>query len=106
MDDHEETPGVYARAAGGAAILVHAYQDESYALADLVELFGCGRFEEEPRGVTVLTLSGREARRLNAQANAYSFDYEPGLIELCLDIHRFATGGRAGPEPWRFWSVD
>ena len=39
-------------------------------------------------------------------ANAYSFDYEPGVIDLCLDIHRFATGGRAGPEPFRFWSVD
>lgn len=106
METRQETPGVYARTAGGAAVLVHAYQDESYALDDVVELFGRGRLEEEPGGVAVLTLSAREVRHLKAQANAYSFDYEPGLIELCLDIHRFATGGRAGSEPFSFWSVD
>ncbi len=40
MDDYEETPGVYARTADGAAVLVHAYQDDSYALDHVVELFG------------------------------------------------------------------
>ncbi len=106
MDDYEETPGVYARTADGAAVLVHAYQDDSYALDHVVELFGRGRFTEELGGLHILTLSGREVNYLRVQANAYSFDYEPGLIELCLDIHRLATGGRAGPEPFRFWSVD
>ena len=99
-------PGVYARTADSAVVLVHAYQDDSYALDDIVELFGRGRFEEEPGGLHVLTLTGREVRHLKVQADAYSFDYEPGLIELCLDMHRFAISARAGPEPFRFWSVD
>ncbi len=25
-------------------------------------------------------------------ADSHSFDYEEGFIELCLDLHRFATG--------------
>ena len=44
-------PGVYARIADSAVVLVHAYQDDSYALDDIVELFGRGRFEEDPGGL-------------------------------------------------------
>jgi hypothetical protein len=30
-------------------------------------------------------------RQLRAFADAYSFDHEPGFIEMCLDLDRHAT---------------
>lgn len=77
-------PGVYS--ANGD--LVHPYQGGGYRLADIVACFELGRLEKET-GQTRLTLDAREIRQLKTLADAYSFDYEEGFIEMCLDIHRF-----------------
>jgi len=42
-------------------------------------------------GKTQLVLDAREIHLLKTMADAYSFDYEDGFIEMCLEIHRFAV---------------
>ncbi|MEX2630099.1 MAG: hypothetical protein WD341_09195 [Tistlia sp.] len=89
-------PGVYLQEAQGAPTLVHAYSEEAldYALEDLPELLGYGRWEEAepPR----LTLEAREIRALAIEVVARSFDLDEGLLALAGDL-REATQGR--PEP-------
>jgi hypothetical protein len=82
--DSEREPGVYS--ADGE--LVHRHQGGEYRLADIVACFELGRVEKAA-GQTRLTLDAREIRQLKTLADAYSFDYEEGFIEMCLDIHRF-----------------
>lgn len=79
--DSEREPGVYS--AHGE--LVHRYQGGEYRLADVVTYFELGCVETQ----TSLVLDAREVRQLKMQADAYSFDYEEGFIDMCLDIHRY-----------------
>lgn len=79
--------GVYARLPNGEPSLVHAYLDSDYALADIIECFRLGRLEDR-QGSATLTLTRKELRDLRNFADAYSFDYDAGFIEMCLDIYR------------------
>ena len=99
----EELEGsVWSKGPSGERIKVHDYQGGDYGLLDIVEFFqlGEGSYDEAER--EVLDLIERDVDRLKVQADAYSFDHEPGLIALCLDIHRFA---KAQPQArYRFLS--
>lgn len=92
-DSQEQTPGVYAIDEQGELTLLHEYQDGEYSLEDLLEEFGFGKAEQNlDNGDTVIVLDAREIRELKVNADAYSFDYDEGFIEMCLDIDRFAGG--------------
>lgn len=74
---------------------VHRYQGGDYALEDIPELFQLGRVVSEPDDPAVrLALSADEIRELKVMADAYSFDFEVGLIDLCVDLYRFAIERR------------
>lgn len=89
--------GVYLQVPDGGLALVHAYSNEAldYALEDLPELLGYGRWEEDepPR----LILQARDLRALAVEAEARSFDLEEGLVELCKDL-REATRSHPATE--------
>ncbi len=91
-----ETPAVTALDPKGKTVRVHAYQDGDYVLADVRDVFGLGRVEENEDGNSVLVLRGNEVRQLKSLAYTHSFDCEEGFLELCLDLHRFATGFATG----------
>ncbi len=89
-------PGVYGVGLDGREFQVHLYQGGLYTLSDVVNLFDLGRLEE--RGPeAVLVLRAEEVRRLKTMADAYSFDYEEGFIEMCLEMTRFADQFIGGP---------
>ena len=92
LDARPDEPGVYGIGADGRLQPIHLYQDGDYALEDIVEYFGLGRLESEERaGEVVIGLTAGEMRKLKTMADAYSFDYEEGFIEMCLELHRFST---------------
>lgn len=70
--------------------VVHAHTGGDYGIEDIPELFQLGRSRDDPQGRERVVLSAREIRELKVLADAYSFDFDPGLVELCLDLHRFA----------------
>lgn len=71
--------------------LVHRCEGGDYGIEDIPELFQLGRPipDEDERERVAFTAD--ELRELKVLADAYSFDFEEGLIELCLDLHRFAV---------------
>ena len=86
--DSKREPGVYSTDGD----FVHHYQGGDYRLADIVACFELGHLEKEKAiGETQLVLDAREIHLLKTMADAYSFDYEEGFIEMCLEIHRFAA---------------
>ena len=88
-DSQEQAPGVYAVDDDGELTLLHEYQDGEYSLDDLLEEFGFGRMEsDDENGATIVVLDPREIHELKVNADAYSFDYDEGFIEMCLDIER------------------
>jgi len=92
-DSQDQAPGVYAIDEQSGLTLVHAYLNDEYSLADVLEEFGFGRTEDDSdNGDTVVVLDAREVRELKVNADAYSFDYDEGFIEMCLDIERYCTG--------------
>ena len=92
-DSQEHTPGVYAVDDDGELTLLHEYLSDEYALEDLLEEFGFGQTEKSGEGNdAIVALNAREIRELKVNADAYSFDYDEGFIEMCLDIERFAAG--------------
>ena len=92
-DSQEQTRGVYAVDEEGGLTLLHEYQDGEYSLQDLLEEFGFGHTEGgTENGHAIIVLDAREIRELKVNADAYSFDYDEGFIEMCLDIERFASG--------------
>lgn len=104
--DREQAPGVYAVGEDGDRMLVHGYLDDSYALEDIVENFGLGRLDRSASDDgPELVLSDKDVRELRVNADAYSFDYEEGFIEMCLDIDRFAAAS-ADAGGLRLVSVD
>ena len=92
-DSQEQTPGVYAIDDEGGLTLLHEYQDGDYSLEDLLEEFGFGRVESDSEiGDAIVVLDAKEIRELKVNADAYSFDYDEGFIEMCLDIERYHAG--------------
>ncbi len=84
--------GVYGTDAKGKRRLVHRYQGGDYGLEEIVEYFQLGRLESTKGDAdTVIVLSAREVRDLKTMADAHSFDYEEGFIEMCLEMQRFAA---------------
>ncbi len=98
----QRSPGVYGVDPDGREQQVHPYQGGPYTLSDVVHLFDLGRLEESGGGnETVLVLTAEEARTLKTMADAYSFDYEEGFIEMCLEMALFAdhlVGGEGDGE--------
>ena len=87
----DRASGVYGTDAEGVERLVHLYQGGLYNLGDIPEIFRLGTLEESnTEGETVLVLNRKDVRTLKTVADAYSFDFEEGFIEMCLEIHRFA----------------
>ena len=89
--------GVYHVDANGSLTLVHRYQGGDYGLDDIVEYFQLGHLESaEHEDQTVVVLTAKEMRELKVMADAYSFDYEEGFIEMCLEMQRFTVNAPAG----------
>jgi hypothetical protein len=71
---------------------VHRYQGGDYGLEEIAEYFQLGQLESaEGDADTVIVLSAAEMRDLKVMADAHSFDYEEGFIEMCLEMQRFAA---------------
>lgn len=86
------TLGVYSNGSDGNQRLVHRYQGSDYGLEQIVEYFELGSVESaEPEGHTVVILSATEMKQLKTMADAYSFDYDEGFIEMCLEMQRFVA---------------
>lgn len=85
------TEGVYAEGRDGRPVLVHAYINENYGLADVAEVLQYGALAEDANGDLTLTLTRREMTDVQNAANAFSFDYEEGFVEMCLDLARAAA---------------
>lgn len=84
--------GVYSIDADGNQRLVHRYQGGDYGLEQIVEYFQLGSVESaEPEGNTVVALSAAETKQLKTMADAHSFDYDEGFIEMCLEMQRFVV---------------
>ena len=83
-------PAVTTRAPDGKTVRVHEYAGvelgEDYSLADIAENFQLGAADGD-----AIVLNRTELRDLANLANAYSFDYPEGFIEMCLDIARAAA---------------
>lgn len=104
-DNQDHTPGVYAIDEDGELTLLHEYLGDEYSLGDLLEEFGFGRSETgTENGAAIVVLNAREIRELKVNADAYSFDYDEGFIEMCLDIERFSAG--TADENLRLVSID
>jgi hypothetical protein len=100
-DSQEHTPGVYAIDEDGDLTLLHEYINDEY----LLEQFGFGQSEQDAEnGELIIVLNSREIREIKVNADAYSFDYDEGFIEMCLDIERFASG--LADEKLRLVSID
>jgi len=87
---------VYCSDADGKTTLVHAYDGGDYGLADIVEFFQLGTLI--PAGesnVEIVELAAGELHKLKVMADAYSFDYESGYIDMCLEMHRFGLSQSA-----------
>lgn len=86
-----DAAGVYCIEPPGTGEPVHHFTDGDYGLTDIPELMLLGRVEADPDGHERVTLSAREMRELKTFADAHSFDFDEGLVELCNDLHRFAS---------------
>lgn len=100
MPDGERVPGIYFAADDDNRELVHEYLDGDYRLTDIAELFFLG----QDQGENALMLSQSDVVKLKVHADAESFDHEPGFIEMCLDIFRFAS--KRSEETLRFVSIE
>ena len=91
MQEFEEERGtVWTQGPSGERQEVHEYLGGDYGLLDVAELFQLGRGHLDEAEQEVLDITAAELDKLKIQADAYSFDYEEGLIALCLDLHRYA----------------
>ena len=88
--DENAVIGVYAHDSRGISSLVHEYTEGDYGLEDIVGVFHLGTLiSAEDSGPTIVEFSFQDLQKLKVLADAYSFDYEEGFIEMCLDMHRF-----------------
>jgi len=74
---------------------VHTFQHDDYGLDDIPELFQLGSIDSDAAHRPCLILTPGQIRELKTMADAYSFDFDEGLIELCSDLYRFAAGQRS-----------
>jgi hypothetical protein len=86
----DSTEGVFVEGRDGL-VLVHAYLNENYGLADVAEVLQYGSMAEDADGDLRLTLTRKEIVDVQNAANAFSFDYDDGFVELCLDLARAAA---------------
>lgn len=92
LADDTSILGVYSNDTEGKLRLVHRYQGGDYGLEEIVEKFGLGRADSlETAMNAVVVLSTSDIKELKVMADAHSFDYEEGFIEMCLEIQRFAS---------------
>ncbi len=82
--------GVYATGRDGRPALVHEYLNENYGLGDVHGSLQLGVLAETEETLSP-TLTRKEITDLQNLAHAFSFDYDEGFIEMCLDMHRFST---------------
>lgn len=84
--------GVYSTDASGEQRLVHQYEDGDYGLEDIYSHFELGELEStDPSENTIMWLSDSELHQLKVMADARSFDFEEGFIEMCRDVQRFGA---------------
>ena len=81
---------VWTQGPSGERLVVHRYQGGDYGLMDIAEFFALGEGGLDEAEQEILDIGKAELDKLKAQADAYSFDFDEGLIALCLDLHRFA----------------
>ncbi len=81
---------VWTQGPDGQRLVVHRYQGGDYGLIDIAEFFALGEGGLDEAEQEILDIARLELDKLKAQADAYSFDFDEGLIALCLDLHRFA----------------
>ncbi len=94
-------PGVYCTGADDATTLVHIYQGGPYRMIDMVDFWSLGRIEGGAHpGESVVVVTRQDVPRLKTMADAFSFDYDQGFIEMCLEMHRYAMD--RGEEKFRF----
>lgn len=84
-------PGVYCIEPPDVTEPLHRFTEGDYGLTDIPELMLIGRTVTDPDGRERITLTAHELRELKTFADAHSFDFEEGLIELCNDLHSFAS---------------
>jgi hypothetical protein len=82
-------PSVYATDRNGQSTLVHEYVGENYGLADVAELLQIGTLSSGDMPAR-LTIDRKGLTELRNLINAFSFDYDQGFVEMCLDMARFA----------------
>jgi len=88
--DQDSVLGVYAANSKSVFSLVHEYAEGDYGLEDIVGAFQLGTLiSTDDSGPTTIELSFQDLQKLKVLADAHSFDYEEGFIEMCLDMHRF-----------------
>ncbi len=93
--------GVYGTDSSGEQTLVHEYQDGDYGIEDIYHHFELGELEStDPSENTIIWFTERELRQLKIMADARSFDFEEGFIQMCRDVQRF--GIELEPEKVRF----
>ena len=84
--------GVYSTDASGEQRLVHQYEDGDYGLEDIYCHFELGELEStDPSENTIIWLRDTELHQLKVMADARSFDFEEGFIEMCMNVHRFGA---------------
>jgi hypothetical protein len=82
-------PGVYATDRNGQSKLVHEYLSESYGLSEVTQLLQIGTLASGDLPAR-LTIDRKGVTELRNLINAFSFDYDQGFVEMCLDMARFA----------------
>jgi hypothetical protein len=85
-----DAQGVYVTGPDGRPLLVHEYLNENYGLGDVHGSLQLGTLAETETTLSV-TLSRKEITDLKNLADAFSFDYDEGFIEMCGDMHRVAV---------------
>ena len=84
--------GVYARGRDGRERLVHEYIGGDYALEEIPEFFGIGRFEEKGGNQSDLVFTRSEAEQLKREIDARGFDFDEDFTQLCRDLYSFIAG--------------
>lgn len=98
--DQEASGAVLSLEPNGSQIVVHQDQGGEYELIHIHAFFQLGEPDRDEQGRDILNFDAASLKKLKTLADAYSFDYEEGLILLCLDLHRYAL---ANPrESYRF----
>lgn len=101
MESSEDVPaGVYVEDDRGLRCL-HRFELGDYGLEHVAEFLQLGTLcPHSKSGWTCLMLEGHELREIKVQADAYSFDFDEGFIQMCLDIVRAYPAAPARVKLW------